>query len=99
MTNQLIRIQKTAKHEICIKKQPAALRTASVGQQSNIFHCPAQRKYVPTASGNRDFISSPAHLHIRLANDLNSKIRYVVRYWSLNCMVSLEKIVELQTIH
>lgn len=98
MTNQLIRIQKTAKHEICIKKQPAVL-TASVGQQLNIFHCPAQRKYVPTASGNRDFISSPAHLHIRLANDLNSKIRYMAKYWSLNCMVTLEKIVELQTIH
>ena len=76
LTNKLIRIQNAAKHEICIKKWPAVL-TASEGQQSNIFHRPAQRKHVPTASGNRDFISSPALLHIRLAKDFNSKIRYV----------------------
>lgn len=77
LTNQLIRIQNAANRKICIYNWPAVL-TASEGQQFYIFHRPAQRKYVSTASGNRDFISSPVHVHIRLANDLNSKITYVL---------------------
>lgn len=47
-----------------------ANKRTDVKQNILVGICPlvkfqAQRKYVPTASGNRDFISSPAHLHIR----------------------------------